>query len=94
VERVTATVHALEAAPVAPSQKRTEPTPLRGDSESIRALIHVTENREEAARILGISRRALQYKLKSYGLLKRPEETAGETGDGIQNTEHAPGPGS
>jgi DNA-binding NtrC family response regulator len=39
-------------------------------------LDHVTSNREEAARALGISRRALQYKLKEYGLLdadlKRP----------------------
>lgn len=33
-------------------------------------LTHVTNNREEAARALGISRRALQYKLKEYGLLK------------------------
>jgi len=33
-------------------------------------LIHVTDNREEAARVLGISRRALQYKLKEYGLSK------------------------
>jgi len=32
-------------------------------------LTHVTQNREEAAKILGISRRALQYKLKQYGLL-------------------------
>ena len=32
-------------------------------------LIHVTSKREEAARLLGISRRALQYKLKRYGLL-------------------------
>lgn len=32
-------------------------------------LTHVTENREQAARALGISRRALQYKLKYYGLL-------------------------
>jgi DNA-binding NtrC family response regulator len=32
-------------------------------------LTHVTSNREEAARLLGISRRALQYKLKQYGLL-------------------------
>jgi transcriptional regulator with PAS, ATPase and Fis domain len=31
-------------------------------------LTHVTSNREEAARALGISRRALQYKLKEYGL--------------------------
>jgi transcriptional regulator with PAS, ATPase and Fis domain len=33
-------------------------------------LMHVTSNREEAARALGISRRALQYKLKEYGLLE------------------------
>jgi DNA-binding NtrC family response regulator len=32
-------------------------------------LTHVTENREEAAKLLGISRRSLQYKLKQYGLL-------------------------
>jgi transcriptional regulator with PAS, ATPase and Fis domain len=32
-------------------------------------LTHVTENREEAAQLLGISRRSLQYKLKQYGLL-------------------------
>lgn len=36
-------------------------------------LTHVTSNREEAAKALGISRRALQYKLKQYGLL---QETA------------------
>lgn len=34
-------------------------------------LTHVTSNREEAAKALGISRRALQYKLKQYGLLER-----------------------
>ena len=33
-------------------------------------LTHVTRNREAAARALGISRRALQYKLKQYGLLE------------------------
>jgi DNA-binding NtrC family response regulator len=33
-------------------------------------LTHVTRNREDAARALGISRRALQYKLKQYGLLE------------------------
>ena len=33
-------------------------------------LAHVTSNREESARLLGISRRALQYKLKEYGLLE------------------------
>jgi DNA-binding NtrC family response regulator len=32
-------------------------------------LTHVTSNRDEAAKKLGISRRALQYKLKEYGLL-------------------------
>jgi DNA-binding NtrC family response regulator len=42
-------------------------------------LTHVTSNREEAARILGISRRALQYKLKTYGLL--PERAADPSGD-------------
>ncbi|HWH70587.1 MAG TPA: sigma 54-interacting transcriptional regulator, partial [Candidatus Sulfotelmatobacter sp.] len=34
-------------------------------------LTHVTSNREEAAKALGISRRALQYKLKQYGLLEQ-----------------------
>jgi DNA-binding NtrC family response regulator len=32
-------------------------------------LTHVTANREEAAKLLGISRRSLQYKLKEFGLL-------------------------
>jgi len=32
-------------------------------------LRHVTSNREEAAKALGMSRRALQYKLKEYGIL-------------------------
>jgi len=32
-------------------------------------LTHVTSNRDEAAKVLGISRRTLQYKLKEYGLL-------------------------
>ncbi len=35
-----------------------------------RTLTHVTSNREAAARALGLSRRALQYKLKEYGLLR------------------------
>jgi len=35
-------------------------------------LTHVTSNRHEAAKVLGISRRALQYKLKQYHLLKEP----------------------
>jgi DNA-binding NtrC family response regulator len=34
-------------------------------------LTHVTSNRDEAAKKLGISRRALQYKLRQYGLLKK-----------------------
>jgi DNA-binding NtrC family response regulator len=38
-------------------------------------LTHVTSNREEAAKALGISRRALQYKLKQYGLLDQEPET-------------------
>jgi transcriptional regulator with PAS, ATPase and Fis domain len=41
-------------------------------------LTHVSSNREEAARILGIGRRTLQYKLKEYGLLKdSPEKNGG-----------------
>jgi DNA-binding NtrC family response regulator len=46
-------------------------TPLAEvEKELIRqTLTHVTANREAAAHILGISRRALQYKLKEYGLL-------------------------
>lgn len=34
-------------------------------------LTHVASNREQAAKVLGISRRALQYKLKKYGLIQR-----------------------
>lgn len=33
-------------------------------------LIHATSNREQAAKLLGISRRSLQYKLKEFGLLE------------------------
>jgi len=40
-------------------------------------LLHVTSNREEAATALGISRRALQYKLKQYGLLEDAVPEAG-----------------
>jgi DNA-binding NtrC family response regulator len=39
-------------------------------------LTHVTSNREDAAKALGISRRALQYKLKRYGLLPEILEAA------------------
>ncbi len=54
-------------------------------------LAHVTRNRHEAARVLGISRRSLQYKLKEYDLLEpspadrsRPAEAPahGEAGKG------------
>lgn len=38
-------------------------------------LAHVTSNREEAAKLLGISRRSLQYKLKEYGLLDETSTT-------------------
>lgn len=38
-------------------------------------LTHVSSNREEAAKALGISRRTLQYKLKEYGLRKEPDRT-------------------
>ncbi len=43
-------------------------------------LTHVAANREEAAKALGISRRALQYKLKQYGLLDAPEKPAKSAG--------------
>jgi DNA-binding NtrC family response regulator len=36
-------------------------------------LTHVSSNRDEAAKTLGISRRTLQYKLKQYGLVKESE---------------------
>jgi DNA-binding NtrC family response regulator len=42
-------------------------------------LTHATSNREQAARLLGISRRALQYKLKSYGLLAPKREMVAPT---------------
>jgi DNA-binding NtrC family response regulator len=38
-------------------------------------LMHVTRNRVDAAKALGISRRALQYKLKEYGLVDAAEVT-------------------
>jgi DNA-binding NtrC family response regulator len=41
-------------------------------------LAHLTSNRAEAAKALGISRRALQYKLKHYGLLEQKDEPAGQ----------------
>ena len=53
-------------------------------------LTHVTSNREEAARALGISRRALQYKLKQYGLLPEAAEPAPEETQPPQATPTAP----
>ncbi len=41
-----------------------------------KTLAHVTANREEAAKLLGISRRSLQYKLKQYGLLENEQSAA------------------
>jgi len=38
-------------------------------------LTHIASNRDEAAKVLGISRRTLQYKLKQYGLLTESPET-------------------
>jgi DNA-binding NtrC family response regulator len=47
-------------------------TPLAEVEKTLirQTLTHVTRNREEAAKALGMSRRALQYKLKRYGLLE------------------------
>jgi DNA-binding NtrC family response regulator len=39
-------------------------------------LTHMTANREEAAKLLGISRRSLQYKLRQYGLLETDESSS------------------
>jgi DNA-binding NtrC family response regulator len=51
-------------------------------------LTHSASSREEAARILGISRRSLQYKIKQYGLLpgvralpEAPDKGVGRTQD-------------
>jgi DNA-binding NtrC family response regulator len=46
------------------------------EAEMIRdTLARVTSNRIEASRILGISRRTLQYKIRQYGLNRRKEKT-------------------
>jgi len=46
------------------------------EKQAIRqTLVHVSSNREEAAKALGISRRTLQYKLKQYDLLDEPQKT-------------------
>lgn len=52
-------------------------------------LTHVASNREKAARALGISRRALQYKLKKYGLL---DEAPSERAEGPEAGESAEPP--
>ena len=44
-------------------------------------LTHVTHNRQAAAQALGISRRALQYKLKQYGLLEQDKSAPNQTTD-------------
>jgi DNA-binding NtrC family response regulator len=46
-----------------------------------RTLTHVSSNRDEAAKTLGVSRRTLQYKLKQYGLVK---ESGREGGPGAE----------
>jgi transcriptional regulator with PAS, ATPase and Fis domain len=48
-------------------------TPLSDVEKQLirQTLNHVTSNREDAAKALGISRRALQYKLKQYGLVDK-----------------------
>jgi DNA-binding NtrC family response regulator len=52
-------------------------------------LTHVTRNREKAALALGISRRALQYKLKEYGMLERKRAGEGfeRASDGVVGQE-------
>ena len=45
------------------------------EAESVKSPRRLLEdNREEAAKVLGISRRALQYKLKQYGMIKQKSE--------------------
>ena len=46
-----------------------------------RTLTHVSSNRDEAAKVLGISRRTLQYKLKQYGLLKESKQDRESDGE-------------
>ena len=89
VERLVVTVpHAaigLDDLPPAMHQGRREPqaiaiqpgmTLAQVEAELIRqTLLKVTSNREEAAQALGISRRALQYKIQRYRLTKLPKQT-------------------
>lgn len=93
VERLVVTVpHAaigLDDLPPAMHQGRREPqaiaiqpgmTLAQVEAELIRqTLLKVTSNREEAAQALGISRRALQYKIQRYRLTKLPKQTAPPT---------------
>ena len=55
-------------------------TPLAEVEKTLirQTLTHVTSNRAEAAKALGISRRALQYKLKQYALLDQNDQPAGD----------------
>ncbi len=90
VERLVVTVpHAaigLDDLPPAMHQGGREPhaiaiqpgmTLAQVEAELIRqTLLKVTSNREEAAQALGISRRALQYKIQRYRLTKLPKQTA------------------
>ena len=55
------------------------PSPELAEAEKLlirQTLTKETSNREAAARMLGISRRTLQYKLKQYGLLGAPRSDA------------------
>lgn len=90
VERLVVTVpHAaigLDDLPPSMHQGKREPhtiaiqagmTLAQVEAELIRqTLLKVTSNREEAAKILGISRRALQYKIQRYKLDKLPKQVA------------------
>lgn len=68
---------AAEAAQAAVCEIRAGMTISQCEELLIRhTLVHATTNRARAARLLGISRRTLQYKLKEYGLVGRKHEPA------------------
>ena len=58
-------------------RRRFQPSPLGSSLETVEAALirqtleRVTSNRREAAAVLGISVRSLQYKIKSYGIGSR-----------------------
>ena len=56
-------------------------TPLAEVEKMLIRQTPITRNRAEAAKALGISRRALQYKLKEYGLLS-PDSRSSSEGEG------------